>query len=79
MNVYDAKIPASESVEGIMKVIDKVTIQDSGKFLTNEGGTLPRLAAGAAAAAHTPCARDVGVSPINRLPMGTIWRRSTPC
>jgi hypothetical protein len=41
MNVYDAKIPASESVKGIMKVIDKVTIQDSGKFLTNEGGTLP--------------------------------------
>ena len=41
MNVYDAKIPASESVEGIMKVIDKVTIEDSGKFLTNEGGTLP--------------------------------------
>jgi len=41
MNVYDAKIQASESVEGIMKVIDKVTIYDSGRFLTNEGGTLP--------------------------------------
>jgi len=39
--VYDAKIPTSESVEGIMKVIDNATIQDSGKFLTNEGGTLP--------------------------------------
>jgi hypothetical protein len=41
MNVYDAKIQPSESVEGIMQVIDKVTIQDSGRFLTNESGTLP--------------------------------------
>jgi len=41
MNVYDAKITASESVEGILKVIDEIKIQDSGKFLTNEGGTLP--------------------------------------
>jgi hypothetical protein len=41
MNVYDAKIPTSESVEGMMKVIDKVTLEDSGKYLTNEGGTLP--------------------------------------
>jgi hypothetical protein len=41
MNVYDAKIQASESVKGVMAVIDKVTINDSGRFLTNEGGTLP--------------------------------------
>ena len=41
MNVYDAKIPTSEGVEGMMKVIDKVTLEDSGKYLTNEGGTLP--------------------------------------
>jgi hypothetical protein len=41
MNVYDAKIPTSESVDGMMKVIDKVTINDSGRYLTNEGGTLP--------------------------------------
>jgi|GraSoiStandDraft_11_1057310.scaffolds.fasta_scaffold602478_1 hypothetical protein len=41
MNVYDAKIPTSESVEGMMKVIDNVKMEDSGKYLTNEGGTLP--------------------------------------
>ena len=41
MNVYDAKILTSESVEGMMKVIDGVTLKDSGRYLTNEGGTLP--------------------------------------
>jgi len=41
MNVYDAKIQTSESVEGIMKVIDEVTIRNSGTFLTNQGGILP--------------------------------------
>jgi hypothetical protein len=39
---------------------------------SNEDGTSLRLAAGEVAVAHTPCARDVGVSLINRLPMGTI-------
>lgn len=41
MNTYDAKIPARESVEGMMKVIDRVTIEDSGKYFTYEGGILP--------------------------------------
>jgi len=41
MNVYDAEISTKESVEGMMKVADGVSIQDSGKYLTSEGGTLP--------------------------------------
>lgn len=41
MNVYDAKIPTSESVEGMMKVIDNATMEDSGKYWTNEGKILP--------------------------------------
>jgi hypothetical protein len=31
----------SESVEGMMRVIDRVSIKDSGKYFTNEGGILP--------------------------------------
>jgi hypothetical protein len=41
MNVYDAMIPTSESVEGMMKVIDHATVKDSGRYLTYEGKTLP--------------------------------------
>ena len=41
MNAYGAKISTKESVEGMMKVIDRVSIQDSGNHLTNEGGILP--------------------------------------
>jgi len=41
MNVYDAKIQPSESVQKMLKVIDSVTLADSGKYLTYEGGTLP--------------------------------------
>jgi hypothetical protein len=41
MNVYDARIPTSESVEGMMKVIDRVTVKDSGLYLTYEDKTLP--------------------------------------
>jgi len=41
MNSFDATITTAESVEGIMKVVDKVTIEDSGKYYTNEGTILP--------------------------------------
>jgi len=41
MNSHDAKITTKESVEGIMTVVDKVTIEDSGKYYTNEGTILP--------------------------------------
>jgi hypothetical protein len=41
MNTYDAKIPTSESVEGMMRVVDRVSMKDSGKYLTYEGGILP--------------------------------------
>jgi len=41
MNEHDANITTEESVQGIMKVVDKVTIEDSGKYYTNEGTILP--------------------------------------
>lgn len=41
MNVYDAKISTTESVEGMMKVIDGLKISDAGKYWTNEGTILP--------------------------------------
>ena len=41
MNTFDAEIQPSESIEKMLKVIDSVTLSDSGKYLTYEGGTLP--------------------------------------
>lgn len=41
MNKYDANIDATEAVGKMLKVIDSVTLADSGKYLTYEGGTLP--------------------------------------
>jgi hypothetical protein len=41
MNRSHAQITASESVEGMMKVMDDLTIQETGKFFTNEGAVLP--------------------------------------
>lgn len=36
-----ADITTEESVKGMLKVIQKVTLEDSGKFLTWEGKILP--------------------------------------
>ena len=36
-----AEITTLQSVKGMLKVIDSITIKDSGKYLTWEGKTLP--------------------------------------
>jgi len=41
MNTDDAKISTTESVAGMMKVIDALKISDAGKYWTNEGTFLP--------------------------------------
>jgi hypothetical protein len=42
MNQLNANIQTEESIEKMLKVIDSVTLADSGKYLTYEGGTFPR-------------------------------------
>jgi len=41
MNTDDANISTTESVAGMMKVIDALKITDAGKYWTNEGTFLP--------------------------------------